>query len=486
MSGIGRVSGAMLSSKLDRQGSPLTFVTGATTLLHLDFSNSAIGINTETLTETLTINGNLSTSGVLIDSGTISAINNATLFLTGNVNLGSNATVKLTGGALADIMTTDGFGNLTWANASAVLGAQNFVGNITFDDSSISTSVVDGNVYIAGNGTGSVVVSNLVANGTALFGNIDAAAVNSTFYGNISGTTATFDTIAGVIQTANQPNVTTVGTLTSLMVAGNVDAPNINSTLHGDVYTDNIYGIDGNLTITPQAGTVLTINTTAAEILPTGNTAQRPSTIAGAFRYNNELNTPEYFNGSVWTPMSSQITSQTIISPDSVTSTFTLDNSTTAQAIIVSINGTLQQPYTAYTVTGNQITFAETPLQTDIIEVRFMTAVSTIEENTNTVTAGNVGVGTSSVVIDGFDKTIYRSAKYIASATAVNGDIQFSEVFVTHNGINAAITTPVDMNLGTGIVITYTTAIAGNSVRLIAVATAPGTVVRLQKLYFLV
>jgi len=36
------------------------------------------------------------------------------------------------------------------------------------------------------------------------------------------------------------------------------------------------------------------------------------------------------------------------------------------------LNGVIQSPTTAYSVSGNVITFTETPLTTDIIDVRFI------------------------------------------------------------------------------------------------------------------
>jgi hypothetical protein len=71
--------------------------------------------------------------------------------------------------------------------------------------------------------------------------------------------------------------------------------------------------------------------------------------------------------------------------------------------MLVSINGTLQQPDVAYTVTGNQITFAETPLVSDVIDVRFIAVLVTDVEtnakianlvaNVNSITSGTTTFG---------------------------------------------------------------------------------------------
>lgn len=58
--------------------------------------------------------------------------------------------------------------------------------------------------------------------------------------------------------------------------------------------------------ITPNSGTVLSVSSTGAIALPSGNTAQRPATpSAGLIRWNTSLSTPtaEYYSGSTWIPI---------------------------------------------------------------------------------------------------------------------------------------------------------------------------------------
>jgi hypothetical protein len=57
---------------------------------------------------------------------------------------------------------------------------------------------------------------------------------------------------------------------------------------------------------------------------------------------------------------------------DGSTLVFTLDRTTTSAAALVMFNGVVQIPTVAYTVTGNIITFAEAPLSTDVIDIRFL------------------------------------------------------------------------------------------------------------------
>lgn len=116
---------------------------------------------------------------------------------------------------------------------------------------------------------------------------------------------------------------------------------------------------------------------TAAINLPAGNTSERPAAPgAGDIRYNTDLATAEFYDGNTWIRVTNNIESQ-IITPNGIDDTFELDQESTAESAIVSLNGVIQST-TAYSVTGTDITFTETPLVTDIIDVRFLaTTVAT-------------------------------------------------------------------------------------------------------------
>ena len=140
-------------------------------------------------------------------------------------------------------------------------------------------------------------------------------------------------------------------------------------------------------------GTVQIDSTTALGIA-TGNTAQRPlSPATGDIRFNTTLGQIEVYDGSNWDTVGSDfanITSQTI-NGDNTTVAFTLNQTATTAGIIVSINGTMQEPAVAYNVSGTTITFTEAPEVGDAIEVRFISVTTTITSLTN-------GTGNSIVV----------------------------------------------------------------------------------------
>lgn len=100
---IGRISGAMLKSNLERLGTDLAFETD---LLYLDVVNGRIGINTNAPTTSLQAD-NVTISGSEIRS------------TSGPLDLGADASDITIGGGTANyVLTTDGAGNLSWSSIS--------------------------------------------------------------------------------------------------------------------------------------------------------------------------------------------------------------------------------------------------------------------------------------------------------------------------------------------------------------------------------
>lgn len=168
----------------------------------------------------------------------------------------------------------------------------------------------------------------------------------------------------------------------------------------GNIAVDGtvISSVTANSTITlaPNSNSEVIIDTTSGLVLPVGSTAERPSAPStGTVRYNSNLGIVEIYNGVEWEGVGEDvaaITQQTIVGDDSTTA-FTLDQVTTATAVIVSTNGVVQNPGIAYTVSGNTITFSEAPLTTDVIDVRFISDISI-------VTAISDSSGNSSISVD--------------------------------------------------------------------------------------
>jgi hypothetical protein len=107
-------------------------------------------------------------------------------------------------------------------------------------------------------------------------------------------------------------------------------------------------------------------------VVPVGNIAQRPgSPLTGTLRFNTETQRMEVYDGTEWDSVVSEVTNQ-ILNGDNVTTLFTLDRATTEAAVLIMINGVVQLPGVAYTVIGNQLTFSQAPLVSDVIDIRFL------------------------------------------------------------------------------------------------------------------
>lgn len=126
---IGRVSGSLLVSNLDRQGTDLQFTTLGRPLMYMDFSQFRVGLNTNVISQTLTINGNLSTSNILLTNSNISTLSGETLYLNGVMHFGNVGNVKILGGANTNVLYTDGLGNLNWGSLSDIVTTSGLTGN---------------------------------------------------------------------------------------------------------------------------------------------------------------------------------------------------------------------------------------------------------------------------------------------------------------------------------------------------------------------
>jgi hypothetical protein len=136
---------------------------------------------------------------------------------------------------------------------------------------------------------------------------------------------------------------------------------------------------------TPIPGATLAVRAKDSILIPVGTTADRPSNtgnvdIQGMLRYNTSAGNMEWFNGTSWqTPgASTTIIQDYQINGDGSTTTFAVNNATTTNATIVSVNGVLQLPTISYAMVGGNIVFTEAPATGDVIDVRSLTTTTTI------------------------------------------------------------------------------------------------------------
>ena len=157
---------------------------------------------------TLNATGNANV-GNLGTTGNITAGN---LSVTALTNLGNVGNVTITGGTSGYYLQTNGSGGLSWQPISVGTALQNGNSNVTVTANS--------NVNISANGVANVlVVTSTGANVTGTFN-----ATGNANVGNVGANNAVFTLVTGTITTNAQPNITSVGTLTSLNVNGNTTA----------------------------------------------------------------------------------------------------------------------------------------------------------------------------------------------------------------------------------------------------------------------
>ena len=205
-----------------------------------------------------TLTGELTTSS----QPNLTSLGNLTsLTVDGVSNLGPVGNVTITGGVANAFLLTDGSGNLSW-NTATLVPAQGNDTEVIFNDG--------GNTYAGDSGlTYNKTTDTLTVSNNVVSGNV---------YAN-SGTVGA-NLLAGTLTTASQPNITSIGTLNSLIVSGNINASNLSvvndvnaSRLGGELTTSaqpNITTV-GTLTSLDVSGDVTAANVTANTGVFTGN-----------------------------------------------------------------------------------------------------------------------------------------------------------------------------------------------------------------------
>lgn len=212
--------------------------------------------------------------------------------------------------------------------------------NSTLNRGGIDLTISNANVTI-----GNITIANV--------GNVNAGNVN---INNLAAPVANSDAATkGYVLSQISGNVTSIGNLV------------VNDT------TITTATANANINIDPNGTGTFVIVGTNGVVIPVGNIAQRPSPAAeGTLRFNNEYDRLEYYDGTEWDVVGGGITSQTITTADGVITVFALDRESTTAASLVMLNGVVQLPVTAYSVSGNVLTFTEAPASSDIIDVRFL------------------------------------------------------------------------------------------------------------------
>lgn len=308
------------------------------------------------------------------------------LVVTGGVGIGGT----LNGGnAVFKAINNTPIGNTTPSSATfttaVTTGVLTSAGNIVGNSQTASSGTTTGALVLTGTGGAGIGGQIWTGDKITAGGNIVAA----------SGTnSSSIDTGALIVQggAGIYSNVFVGGasTFNSNMTAGfdTIIKGNNDETLiwarAGTVYDQVLIGNSATAG-TLVRGAKLYINSTDSLRLPSGTTAQRPSStggtdVTGMFRYNTTVSALEVYDGAEWDAITTQftvITAETFTGDDTTT-VFTMANSATTASTFVAINGIIQQPTTSYSVSGVTLTFTEAPATGDVIDVRRLLTTQTV------------------------------------------------------------------------------------------------------------
>ena len=390
---------------------------------------------------------------IIADGSLLTSLNGSNV--TGTVGNASHATVADSANSVA-VANVVGIGNIATVNTDG--NASNILyGNGTFGAAPITYANSNVAAYLP-TYTGNISAGNIITTGTG--GNISGANYITANYfsgagnllSNIQGANVTgavsSATTAATVTTNAQPNITSIGTLTSLNVSGNVTSANIltdhllyangtawnfgstysNSNVQSylPTYTGNLS--PGNLTV----GTSANLGSNANVTITGGTTGQVLTTNgSGALSWS----TPSASGGSIPTIAVDTFTG------DGTTTTFTLSISpSSVNNIFISYNGAFVNR-SSYSVSGTTLTFGSAPANGSKIEVSTLSSIVT--------SLSNLGAGPAS----------FATTTYTGDGTTVNYTIGTnqtdSSIIATLDGV---VQTPTIDYTVSGTTLTFTSA----------------------------
>ena len=340
--------------------------------------NMTIGLpDSVTISDALTVTNNASVGGTLGVTGATTL--SSTLAVTG--------AITATGGVTGDV-TGDLTGNVTGDVTGDLTG--NVTGDVTGDLTGDVTGSISGGTVAGSTGD---FTGNVTVGGTLEVTGETTVSADVNFGDNDYLNMGAGDDLQFVHDGTNSSITNNTGLLTIDGAAGSAIRVNeagadvdfiVESTGKGNLFkvdagADSVIIGAGSAT----TGVTLKVDATDSFLPASGTTAQRPGTgVAGMMRWNSSLSKFEYYDGSEWKFMTAEFTviSADSFSGDGSTVAFTLSNAASTAQAVVSINGVVQIPTTAYGVSGTTLTFTEAPASGDVIDVRTITTTTTITQ----------------------------------------------------------------------------------------------------------
>ena len=452
------LNGTVFSAKIDNNTTAFDGSGNIIVKAGANLTTPNIGAATGTsLSVTGTVTAASTVGGVITGSSTSVTGTQTAASTVGGVITGSSSSVTGTQTAASTV------GGVITGSSSSVTGTQTAAstvgGVITGSSVSITGNVDAGNVQTGGlvSATGNVTGGNLltggdvsatanITGGNVLTGGLISATANITGNNVVGTTSGKFGNIVisgdDITDTNGRVNFNTAGADVDFAVNGD--------TVANVFYVDAGTGTASFGSSTQTTNAIVAFNTTNSILLPAGNLVQRPATgVTGMMRFNSTTNSLEIYNNTDWIGVGSTVF--TVITDqqfngDGVNVAFTLANASTTASTIVSINGVLQIPTSAYSVANVTLTFTEAPASGDLIDVRALTTTSTLTSIQNV--SGNASISVSdtsaTTTITG-DLSITGNATVlgtVATDTILNGSTQVQipdanqDVHFDVNGVN--------------------------------------------------
>jgi len=306
--------------------------------------------------------------------------------------LGSNVVAQFTGNVNSySQINFENISNGNRASTDYIATADNGDDSSYYVDLGINSSTFDDPVNYAGYGPNDSYVHN---HGGNLI--INPETTGTTIKLMVGGT-ANSDVISTVSEQGLYVDVGNLYTpnITSLSgrVTVNSGSDDVDFAVNGDTsanvfYVDAATGTASFGSSTQTTNAIVAFNATNSILMPVGNTTQRPGTgVIGMLRFNSVDDNLEIYSSSGWeavgVPVFTVIADEQF-NGDGSTLAFTLGSSQTTASCIVSINGVVQIPTIAYSVSGTTLTFTEAPEPGDLIDVRQLTTTTTVTAISNT------------------------------------------------------------------------------------------------------
>ena len=386
-------------------------------------------------------------------------------------------------GLLSNLTVGNATANTVFGNGTITTTGNANVGNLSFGSGAIAGTgnITGGNIIgIIAAGTNTISTTGNITSGNANLGNL---------------VQANFATVTLTTTAANQSNITTIGTLTSLNVSGTSNlGPVGNVTITGGS-TGQYLQTNGSGTLswaTVPSGNGIA-NGTSNVIIPASNgnvNIWTNGTQKWVFDTTGNLTTPS----GILLDVNSNISNANIITANYlVASSGCVMVGTSSIFVSGSDAGIFNIGVSNINIGVNAPNIHIGASSGNVVINNDLIVNGNITSN-NTVTAANiavgdlyssrapVSVGTGNVIVDQFPASTFRSAKYTIKAGSDDG-YQALEVLLVHDGINSYITVYGSLSTSGSDLVVLTGTISSGYVQLYALGLYANTVVNLMGTY---